>query len=203
NRRRTRGHRGRGAVRGHGALRPRADHPRLAVVRFPCLHPQLHGAGRADPRRPEARHRQPVLPAGARVGAAAHGLPRRRRDGHRLAGGHQRRVLGGPASLSARLPAPVAHRAHLGGTNRPDLRALLVSVLTLVVTFRSSTALAYAYGTAVTGTITITTLLYFYVALRLWHRPPWLVAIGAAFLLSVDLLFLAANLTKLVHGAWL
>jgi KUP system potassium uptake protein len=81
--------------------------------------------------------------------------------------------------------------------------ALLVSVLTLVVTFRSSTALAYAYGTAVTGTITITTLLYFYVALRLWHRPPWLVAIGAVFLLSVDLLFLAANLTKLVHGAWL
>jgi KUP system potassium uptake protein len=81
--------------------------------------------------------------------------------------------------------------------------ALLVSVLTLVVTFRSSTALAYAYGTAVTGTITITTLLFFYVAWRSWHRPPWLVATGAAFLLSVDLLFLAANLTKLVHGAWL
>jgi len=81
--------------------------------------------------------------------------------------------------------------------------ALLVSVLTLVVTFRSSTALAYAYGTAVTGTITITTLLYFYVARRLWHRPLWLVAPGAAFLVSVDLLFLAANLTKLVHGAWL
>jgi KUP system potassium uptake protein len=81
--------------------------------------------------------------------------------------------------------------------------ALLVSVLTLVVTFRSSAALAYAYGTAVTGTITITTLLYFYVARRLWHRPLWLVAAGAAFLVSVDLLFLAANLTKLVHGAWL
>jgi KUP system potassium uptake protein len=81
--------------------------------------------------------------------------------------------------------------------------ALLVSVLTLVVTFRSSTALAYAYGTAVTGTITITTLLFFYIAWRSWHRPPWLVATGAAFLLSVDLLFLAANLTKLVHGAWL
>jgi KUP system potassium uptake protein len=80
---------------------------------------------------------------------------------------------------------------------------LLVSVLTLVVTFRSSAALAYAYGTAVTGTITITTLLYFYVARRLWHRPLWLVAAGAAFLVSVDLLFLAANLTKLVHGAWL
>jgi KUP system potassium uptake protein len=81
--------------------------------------------------------------------------------------------------------------------------ALLVSVLTLVITFRSSTALAYAYGTAVTGTITITTLLYFYVARRLWHRPLWFVATGAAFLITVDLLFLAANLTKLVHGAWL
>jgi KUP system potassium uptake protein len=63
--------------------------------------------------------------------------------------------------------------------------------------------LAYAYGTAVTGTITITTLLFFYVAWRSWHRPAWLIAIGAAFLLSVDLLFFAANLTKLVHGAWL
>jgi KUP system potassium uptake protein len=81
--------------------------------------------------------------------------------------------------------------------------ALLVAVLTLVVTFRSSTALAYAYGTAVTGTITITTLLFFYIAWRSWHRPAWLIAIGAAFLLSVDLLFFAANLTKLVHGAWL
>jgi KUP system potassium uptake protein len=81
--------------------------------------------------------------------------------------------------------------------------ALLIAVLTLVVTFKSSTSLAYAFGMAVTGTITITTLLFFYVALRLWHRPPWLVAIGAVFLLTVDLLFFAANLTKLVHGAWL
>ena len=41
---------------------------------------------------------------------------------------------------------------------------LLVSVVTLVLAFRSSAALAYAYGTAVTGTITITTLLFFYYA---------------------------------------
>jgi KUP system potassium uptake protein len=57
--------------------------------------------------------------------------------------------------------------------------ALLASVLTLVVAFKSSAALAYAFGMAVTGTITITALL------------------------TVDLLFFAANLTKLVHGAWL
>jgi KUP system potassium uptake protein len=56
---------------------------------------------------------------------------------------------------------------------------------------------------AVTGTITITTLLFFYIARKRWHTPLWLIMIGAGSLLTVDLLFLAANLTKLVHGAWL
>ena len=81
--------------------------------------------------------------------------------------------------------------------------ALLASVLTLVVTFKSSAALAYAFGMAVTGTITITTLLFFYIAARHWHTPLWIVVPGAAALLTVDLLFFTANLTKLVHGAWL
>ena len=80
---------------------------------------------------------------------------------------------------------------------------LLVAVLTLVFTFRTADALAYAFGMAVTGTITITTLLFFYIARYQWHRPWWIVAPGAAFLLTVDLLFFAANLTKLVSGAWL
>ena len=48
---------------------------------------------------------------------------------------------------------------------------LLVGVLTLVLAFRSSAALAYAYGTAVTGTITITTLLFFYYARHQWRWP--------------------------------
>jgi len=80
---------------------------------------------------------------------------------------------------------------------------LLVSVLTLVVTFKSSAALAYAFGMAVTGTITITTLLFFYIVRYQWRKPLWIVAPGAAILLTVDLLFFAANLTKLVSGAWL
>ncbi|MFD9400290.1 KUP/HAK/KT family potassium transporter [Streptomyces sp. NPDC060011] len=78
---------------------------------------------------------------------------------------------------------------------------LMVSVLTLVFAFRSSTALAFAFGMAVTGTIT--TLLFFYVARLRWGTPVWLIATGAAVLLFVDLLFVAANLTKIVHGAWL
>jgi KUP system potassium uptake protein len=80
---------------------------------------------------------------------------------------------------------------------------LLAAVVILVVTFRTSAALAFAFGMAVTGTITITTLLFFYVVRYQWRKPLWLVAIGAASLLTVDLFFFAANLTKLTHGAWL
>jgi KUP system potassium uptake protein len=80
---------------------------------------------------------------------------------------------------------------------------LMVAVLILVFAFRSSAALAYAYGMAVTGTITITTVLFLYIAHTRWRVPLWLIAIGGSALLGVDLLFVAANLTKLVHGAWL
>ncbi len=80
---------------------------------------------------------------------------------------------------------------------------LLASVLTLVFAFESSTALAFAYGMAVTGTITITTILFFYIVRHQWGKPLWLVATGAGAFLIVDLLFLAANLTKVTHGAWL
>ena len=79
---------------------------------------------------------------------------------------------------------------------------LLVAVLTLVLAFRTAAALAYAYGTAVTGTITITTLLFFYYARHQWRWPLWAVLTGGGALLGIDLLFFAANLTKLFHGAW-
>jgi KUP system potassium uptake protein len=81
--------------------------------------------------------------------------------------------------------------------------ALCVAVLALVFTFRTSNALAYAYGVAVTGTITITTLLFFYIVRSQWKKPLWMVLPVAAVLLTIDLLFFAANLTKLPHGAWL
>jgi KUP system potassium uptake protein len=81
--------------------------------------------------------------------------------------------------------------------------ALMVSVLGLVLAFQSSTDLAYAYGLAVTGTITITTLLFFYVVRHHWGKPLWMVLVGGACFLLIELLFLAANLTKLVHGGWI
>ncbi len=50
------------------------------------------------------------------------------------------------------------------------------------------------------STITITTLLFFCIVRHQWRTPLWIVAPGAAILLTVDLLFFAANLTKLTHG---
>ena len=80
---------------------------------------------------------------------------------------------------------------------------LLVAVLALVFTFESATALAFAFGMAVTGTITITTLLFFYVARFQWGWSLWRVVPLLTLLLTLDLLFLAANSTKIGHGAWL
>ena len=80
---------------------------------------------------------------------------------------------------------------------------LMVSVVALVLAFEKSSALAYAYGMAVTGTITITTLIYFYIVRHHWGKPLWLVVLGAGPLLFIDLLFLGANATKITHGAWL
>ncbi|MDO0977885.1 potassium transporter Kup [Mycolicibacterium frederiksbergense] len=80
---------------------------------------------------------------------------------------------------------------------------LMVSVITLVFAFETSAALAYAFGMAVSGTITITTFLFLYYARQQWKWPLWVLVIGGGALLVVDLMFFAANLTKLVHGAWL
>lgn len=79
---------------------------------------------------------------------------------------------------------------------------LLAAVVALVLGFGSSTALASAYGIAVTGTITVDTLLFLVVVRMLWRKPRWLVALAALVFFTVDLAFLGANLTKVAHGGW-
>jgi len=79
---------------------------------------------------------------------------------------------------------------------------LLVLVIAAVIGFRSSENLGAAYGIAVTGTMVVTTLLMLVVAARLWHwKLPWIIAVGAIFLV-VDLAFFGANLLKVEHGGW-
>ncbi len=80
---------------------------------------------------------------------------------------------------------------------------LLGAVLLLVQLFRSSTSLAAAYGIAVTGTMVITVILAFIVAWKLWRMPIWLAAAMILPFLTIDLLFLSANLMKIFEGGWL
>jgi KUP system potassium uptake protein len=79
---------------------------------------------------------------------------------------------------------------------------IAVAVVALVVGFGSAEALASAYGIAVTGTLAIDTILFFFVVRVLWHKPLGVVIGGAAAFLLVDLTFFAANLTKVLHGGW-
>src|SRR4051812_28335733 len=79
---------------------------------------------------------------------------------------------------------------------------IFAAVVALVLGFRSSAHLASAYGVAVTGTLAIDTLLFFYVVRNLWRKPLWLAAAGCLTFLLVDLTFFTANLTKVLHGGW-
>ncbi len=79
---------------------------------------------------------------------------------------------------------------------------LLLGVLLLVILFKSSGALASAYGIAVTGTMVVTATMAVLVIWRFWNWPLW----GAAALmlpfLLIDLVFLGANLLKVFQGGW-
>ncbi len=80
--------------------------------------------------------------------------------------------------------------------------ALMVAVVGLVLAFRSSEALAAAYGIAVTGTMLVTTVLLAVVMRRIWRWNLALTGVVAGALLLVDLTFFAANALKIPEGGW-
>jgi len=80
--------------------------------------------------------------------------------------------------------------------------SLFVAVIALVIGFGSSAKLATAYGIAVTGTLLIDSVLFLVVVRLLWRKPLWMVVAGVLGFVTVDLLFLAANVTKIAHGGW-
>ena len=79
---------------------------------------------------------------------------------------------------------------------------LLVGVLLLVALFRSSSALASAYGIAVTGTMVVTGMMAFIVIWRMWRWSPLAATALMGPFLIVDLTFLSANMLKVVEGGW-
>jgi KUP system potassium uptake protein len=86
----------------------------------------------------------------------------------------------------------------------PRINAMLgVGVVLIVLIFKSSDALASAYGIAVTGVMVISTFLVAVVALRRWRWNRFAVVLVFGLLGLIDLTFLAANTLKIVEGGWL
>jgi KUP system potassium uptake protein len=79
---------------------------------------------------------------------------------------------------------------------------LLIAVMLLVLMFRSSSALASAYGISVTGTMVVTAMMGFVVIWKVWKWSPFTAAALIAPFLFLDLTFLAANLLKVFEGGW-
>ena len=173
----------------------RSAPPGSALV-FPALALNYLGQGSLVLANPAAAD-EPLLPDGAGLGPPAAGAARHLRHGHRQPGGDHRRLLADPAGGAARPAAAARDPAHLRVAGRPDLHAAgqldaarrgprCSSSL-----FRSSSALASAYGIAVTGTMVVTSLLAFAVFRRAWRWP-----LAAALAVIAPLLAHRADLPR-------
>ncbi len=80
--------------------------------------------------------------------------------------------------------------------------ALMVAVIVLVLTFQNSSNLASAYGIAVTGAVTIDTLLMAVLLIGVWKWKWWYAAPVVLLFLIVDGAYFAANLAKVPDGGW-
>jgi KUP system potassium uptake protein len=112
---------------------------------------------------------------------------------------HQAIQLG----LLPRLAILHTSASHVGQIYIPRVTmALLIGVLLLVGLFRTSSALASAYGIAVATTMVVDGLLAFIVIWKLWQWPLWKALLLIAPFVFVDLTFFSANFMKLFEGAW-
>ncbi|MBV8916059.1 MAG: KUP/HAK/KT family potassium transporter, partial [Acetobacteraceae bacterium] len=106
-------------------------------------------------------------------------------------------------SLLPRLDVHQTSEEAIGQVYVPQINWLLmVCVIGLVLAFRSSDALAAAYGIAVAGTMLVTTALLAVIARRLWGWSVPLTAAVIGFFTVVDLAFFAANIVKIPEGGW-
>jgi len=95
-------------------------------------------------------------------------------------------------------------RAEVGQIYIPAVNmALLMGCLLLVLGFKSSSALAAAYGIAVTGTMAITSVLFYVIARERWQWSVWRAGALAGVFLTIDLAFFGANIVKTARGGWL
>lgn len=79
---------------------------------------------------------------------------------------------------------------------------LMIACISLVIIFRTSSNLANAYGIAVTTTMVITTVLFYFVMHFKWKWSPLIALPLCLFFLAIEGAFWGANLLKVVHGGW-
>ena len=112
---------------------------------------------------------------------------------------HQAIALG----LLPRLAIRQTSAHQMGQIYVPAINWLLLGgVVMLVFGFRSSSAMAAAYGIAVTGTMVVTTCLAFIIAWRHWNWEPTWAALLIVPFLSLDLFFFGANTLRVTEGGW-
>jgi KUP system potassium uptake protein len=80
--------------------------------------------------------------------------------------------------------------------------ALMLACIGLVLGFRSSSNLASAYGVAVTFTMLVTTILFYFAARRLWGWKAWQAGIICGIFVVLEGILCTANLLKIAHGGW-
>lgn len=80
--------------------------------------------------------------------------------------------------------------------------ALLVGVVVLVLSFGSSSALAFAYGLSLSAAMLVTAILLFFVIWKVWKRPLWLASVVVVPFFVLELGFVTANALKIPNGGW-
>ncbi len=105
--------------------------------------------------------------------------------------------------LLPRLRIRQTSAAHSGQIYLPSVNWLLLAgVLILVVQFRNSSAMAAAYGIAVTGTMVVTTCLAYLVVRHSWGWPRARAILLIVPFLALDLIFFGANILRVIEGGW-
>jgi len=79
---------------------------------------------------------------------------------------------------------------------------MMIGCLGLALVFKESSRLAAAYGIAVTGTMGITTVIYYYVARYNWNWPLWKALLPVGVFLFFDIAYFGSNMLKFVDGGW-
>jgi KUP system potassium uptake protein len=106
-------------------------------------------------------------------------------------------------SYSPRVNIVHTSKSEAGQIYIPEVnRALMVGCLLIVLGFRSVSALGAAYGIAVTGTMAITTILFYVLARTRWNWSVLHAGAIATFFLIIDIGFFSANALKITHGGW-